>query len=202
MIYRWITALFLVLSTGCITQSQKDMIEEGWAQLPAIPTPVPARVYDHGRRIEWFTPQGKRVVVHEDGTFESGHWENEARKSWEGICCLYKTKYPEATIEEVEIEGTETKVHNYITGFDPHGKYLDDGSPAKVPNEIQHYIRTRNKETGAESTYYIEFAYGNERDAIYSLNGLYVISGPEGHLNAPAQKRSASDCGGHRTYLR
>ena len=203
MIYIFVTAVFIALSSGCtLTQSQKDLIEDGWAKLPAIPTPEPAREYPHGRLIEWFTPQGKRVVCHEDGTFENGHFENEARKSWEGICCLYKKKYPNATIEEVEIDGTETKTHNYITAFDPQGKYVDSGETAQVPNGIQHYIRTKYKESGKRSPYYIEFEYNNQRDAIISLGGLYVISGPEGHVQTPAQKRHAHDCNGHRTYLR
>jgi len=201
MIYKMITFLFLMLTCGCTTQ-QREILEEGWAKLPAIPTPEPAIVYDHGRLIEWWTPQGKRVVVHEDGTFESLHWENEARKSWEGIVCLYTGKYPDSKIDDVEIDGTEIRINNYITQFDPNGKYIDTGEATQVPNGIQHYIRTKWKESGSRSPYYLEFEYNNERDAIISLGGLYVISGDEGHLNVPAQRRQSRDCDGKRTYLR
>ena len=179
----------------------QEVIEGVVSQIPVKEEPE-ERLYPHGRLLEWFTPQGKRVVVHADGCFEGLHWQNEAELSWEGICCLYTKKYPNATIDEVEIEGTETRINNYITKFDPHGKYLDDGSVAKVPNGIQHYIRTRNKDTKEKSSYYLEFEYNNERDAIISLGGLYVINGDEGFLNVPAQRRQSSDCNGKRTYLR
>ena len=179
----------------------KEVIEGLVEKIPVKEETV-AREYPHGRLIEWFTPQGKRVVCHEDGTFESGHWESEAKKSWAGICCLYKNKFPESKIDQCEIEGTETKVHNFITAFNPHGTYLDTGESAKVPNGIQHYIRCRYTDSGDFAPYYIEFEYNNERDAIISLGGFYVIGGPEGHVQTPAQKRHAHDCNGHRTYLR
>ena len=197
-----------LLTIGCLTAKQKATIESAWEKVPTAPTPTPPKVFDHGRLIEWWTPQGKRVVNHEDGCFENLHWQSEAQKSWDGIVGTYKEKYPESRIDECEIDGTETKIHNYITAFDPRGRYIDTGEPAQVPNGIQHYIRTKFKDSGKSASYYLEFEYNNQRDAIISLGGLFVVNGDEGWLSLPAQRRQSSPWRNpetgeeHRRYLR
>ena len=199
--------VFIVVNmflSGCITQSQKETVEGLWDKIPTQATPEPGIDWEakYGRKLEWFTPQGKRVEVYENGLFVPPHWINEAKKSWDGIVCKYLEKFPNSDIVNVEIDGTETRINSYITAFDPNGRYIDDGTPAKVPDGIQEWIRTKYKNSGKPSPFYLEFEYSNQADAIRSLGGLFVISGPEGHLNMPAQKRAASDCGGERTYLR
>ena len=206
---KYILAILIACSTGCITQNQKDTIETAWGKLPAIPTPEPARVYDHGRLLYFHTPDGKRVEMYADGILEGGWWEAEAQKAWEGIVCEYKKAYPDSSIDEVEIDGTETRINSYIesqtvngTWYEPVGIYVDNGQPAEIPDNVQYFIRTKWKDSNKRSPYYIEFSYGNMADCIDSLNGLYVISGDEGHVNVPAQKSYGHTCSGVRTYLR
>lgn len=162
-------------------------------------TAVVEKECNHGRLIEWYTPQGKKVQQYESGEFIGYVW-TESVKSWPGMSAAYKDKFPSCDIEECEISCLETRVDNR---FESNGHFVDNGEATSVPDEVHFYCRTVYTKDRSPAPYLVEFDYGNQRDAIFSLGGLHVLHGPEGDVKFRSQcHHGNAEYKGMRTCLR
>lgn len=155
---------------------------------------------DHGRLIQWHTSSGKRVVQYEDGEFEGEFWTGRCRECWDGWRAKYKDTHPASSVDKYAFSHLETRVDST---FDPGGTFVDTGERTAVPDNVHFWARSVNEETGKDDDkYYVEFDYGNCRDAVWSGNGKLYMYGPEGLLLFSAQCRGDNDYKGMKTCLR
>jgi len=143
---------------------------------------------NRGKLICWKAP-GKNVYQYDDGSFIDGTWYQQTVQAFKGASRKYQDALGGNPVG-AEPLGYKTWVMSY---FKETGAYVNTFKPARIPDEVRWVVYF-------SGGYRITFDHGNSRDCIFSGNGIYTLSGPQGSINLPAQ--GCDNYNGRNTCIR